>query len=151
MSGTTIEETAVGFAALGLDARLVEALRTLGYEEPTPIQREAIPPLLEGRDLIGQAATGTGKTAAFALPMLQRLAELGEDRARPAALILVPTRELAMQVGEAVHKYGRGWAPRSCRSTADRHTGHSSAAWSGASTSWSPRRAEHSTTSAAGR
>jgi ATP-dependent RNA helicase DeaD len=107
MPGTTIEEIAVGFAALGLDPRLVEALRALGYEEPTPIQREAIPPLLEGRDLIGQAATGTGKTAAFALPMLQRLAGLGEDRARPAALILVPTRELAMQVGEAVHRYGR--------------------------------------------
>ncbi len=90
MSGKTIEETAVGFAALGLDPRLVEALRTLGYEEPTPIQREAIPPLLEGRDLIGQAATGTGKTAAFALPMLHRLAELGDDRrsargARPGA------------------------------------------------------------------
>ena len=72
MSVKTIEETAVGFAALGLDARLVEALKTLGYEEPTPIQREAIPPLLKGRDLIGQAATGTGKTAAFALPMLHR-------------------------------------------------------------------------------
>ena len=95
------------FAALGLDPRLVETLAELGYEEPTPIQREAIPPLLEGRDLIGQAATGTGKTAAFALPLLQRLAALGDDRARPSAMILVPTRELAMQVAEAVHRYGR--------------------------------------------
>jgi ATP-dependent RNA helicase DeaD len=107
MSATTIEPVTVGFAALGLDPRLVEALRALGYEEPTPIQREAIPPLLEGRDLVGQAATGTGKTAAFALPLLQRIAELDDDRARPAALILVPTRELAMQVAEAVHRYGR--------------------------------------------
>src|SRR5271157_6433785 len=76
-----------GFSSLGLDDRLVKAIGELGYEEPTPIQREAIPPLLTGRDLIGQAATGTGKTAAFALPMLQRLAELaklhGKDRAWP--------------------------------------------------------------------
>jgi len=59
-----------GFVALGLEAPLLATLETLGYEEPTPIQREAIPPLLAGRDLLGQAATGTGKTAAFALPML---------------------------------------------------------------------------------
>ena len=57
-----------GFSSLGLDVRLVEALGALGYEEPTPIQREAIPPLLAGKDMVGQAATGTGKTAAFALP-----------------------------------------------------------------------------------
>jgi ATP-dependent RNA helicase DeaD len=100
-------ETGNGFALLGLDDRLVEILGTLGYEEPTPIQREAIPPLLEGSDLVGQADTGTGKTAAFALPILQRLAELGDDRPRPSALVLVPTRELAMQVAEAVHRYGR--------------------------------------------
>jgi ATP-dependent RNA helicase DeaD len=92
---------------LGLDARLLGALNELGYEEPTPIQREAIPPLLEGRDLVGQAATGTGKTAAFALPMLHRLAATEGKRDRPFALVLVPTRELAMQVAEAVHKYGR--------------------------------------------
>ena len=95
------------FIALGLDPRIVEALVALGYEEPTPIQRAAIPPLLAGRDLIGQAATGTGKTAAFALPLLHRLASLGHDRPRPSALVLVPTRELAMQVAEAVHRYGR--------------------------------------------
>ena len=96
-----------GFGALGLDPRLVEPLTALGYEEPTPIQAATIPPLLEGRDLVGQAATGTGKTAAFALPLLQRLVAAGDSRARPSALILVPTRELAMQVAEAVHKYGR--------------------------------------------
>jgi ATP-dependent RNA helicase DeaD len=102
------EETTGDFASLGLDARLVKALAALGYEEPTPIQRRAIPPLLEGRDLIGQAATGTGKTAAFALPLLQRLAALKKP-ARPSALVLVPTRELAMQVSEAVHRYGRAF------------------------------------------
>jgi ATP-dependent RNA helicase DeaD len=96
-----------GFAALGLDRRLLDALTELGYEEPTPIQSEAIPPLLAGRDLVGQAATGTGKTAAFALPLLQRLAARAAPRAQPSALILVPTRELAMQVAEAVHRYGR--------------------------------------------
>jgi ATP-dependent RNA helicase DeaD len=96
-----------GFATLGLDPKLLGTLTELGYEEPTPIQREAIPALLTGRDLIGQAATGTGKTAAFALPMLQRVAGRGADRPRPSALILVPTRELAMQVAEAMHKYGQ--------------------------------------------
>ena len=95
------------FIALGLDPRLVETLLALGYEEPTPIQRATIPPLLAGRDLMGQAATGTGKTAAFALPLLQRLDALGRPRPRPSGLILVPTRELAVQVAEAVHRYGR--------------------------------------------
>jgi ATP-dependent RNA helicase DeaD len=99
------------FADLALRPELIGALSGLGYEEPTPIQREAIPPLLEGRDLLGQAATGTGKTAAFALPLLQRM-PADRDGAEPAALILVPTRELAMQVSEAVHKYGRGLGAR---------------------------------------
>jgi len=94
-----------GFAALGLEASLLTTLEALGYEEPTPIQREAIPPLLEGRDLLGQAATGTGKTAAFALPLLQRIAH--GPRQRPTALVLVPTRELAVQVSEAVQRYGK--------------------------------------------
>jgi ATP-dependent RNA helicase DeaD len=94
-----------GFAALGLEASLLTTLDTLGYEEPTPIQRESIPPLLAGRDLLGQAATGTGKTAAFALPLLQRIAH--GVKHRPAALVLVPTRELAIQVGEAVQRYGK--------------------------------------------
>ena len=95
------------FSRLGLDPRLVDALARLGYEEPTPIQAEAIPPLLEGRDLLGQAATGTGKSAAFSLPLLHRLAAEGEGRVRPSVLMLVPTRELAMQLSEAVYRYGR--------------------------------------------
>ncbi len=96
-----------GFAGLGLDSRLVGALAGLGYEEPTPIQREAIPPLLEGRDVLAQAATGTGKTAAFALPLLHLVDTNAPARSRTKALILTPTRELAMQVAEAVHKYGK--------------------------------------------
>ena len=95
------------FADLGLHPALLQALNDLGYEEPTPVQREAIPLLLEGHDLLGQAATGTGKTAAFALPLLQRLTE-GKRGDRPVALVLVPTRELCMQVSEALHRYGRG-------------------------------------------
>ena len=94
------------FAALGLRPELVSTLVDLGYEEPTPIQREAVPVLLAGQDLLGQAATGTGKTAAFALPILERLPD--GDRGRPPrALVLTPTRELAMQVSQAVHAYGR--------------------------------------------
>jgi ATP-dependent RNA helicase DeaD len=106
MIGTMAAVGVTGFAELGLDGRLVDALTELGYEVPTPIQREAIPPLLAGRDLIGRAATGTGKTAAFALPLLHRLAA-AEKRTHPAALILTPTRELAMQVAESVEKYGK--------------------------------------------
>lgn len=105
-----IQTDSSAFSALGLNAQLVASLATLGYEEPTPIQREAIPPLLEGRDLLGQAATGTGKTAAFALPLLQQISDDGDRNPKQPfirALILVPTRELAMQVAEAVHKYGR--------------------------------------------
>jgi ATP-dependent RNA helicase DeaD len=99
------------FAELRLRPELVGAVAGLGYEQPTPIQYEAIPPLVEGRDLVGQAATGTGKTAAFALPLLQRL-EDGRARSAPAGLILVPTRELAVQVSEAVHNYGHGLGAR---------------------------------------
>jgi ATP-dependent RNA helicase DeaD len=94
------------FDDLGLRPELLGALSALGYEEPTPIQQEAIPPLVEGRDLLGQAATGTGKTAAFALPILQRLTAHRPERP-PVALVLVPTRELAVQVSEALHRYGR--------------------------------------------
>ncbi|MET3425579.1 ATP-dependent RNA helicase DeaD [Actinoplanes tereljensis] len=99
-------ESVAGFAGLGLRAELLRALTSLGYEEPTPIQQEAIPPLVAGNDLVGQAATGTGKTAAFALPVLQALAA-GRRDAGPGALVLVPTRELAEQVSQAVHRYGR--------------------------------------------
>ena len=100
---------ATGFAGLGLDESIVASVTSLGYEEPTPVQRETIPLLLTGGDLLAQAATGTGKTAAFALPMLHRIANLGaEDRRRTTGVVLVPTRELAMQVAEAIHKYARG-------------------------------------------
>ncbi|HET9268414.1 MAG TPA: DEAD/DEAH box helicase, partial [Vicinamibacterales bacterium] len=105
-----------GFPALGLSDTLLSAVTALGYEEPTPVQRATIPIMLGGRDLLAQAATGTGKTAAFALPMIQRVTERDpramDRRPRPAApvggLVLVPTRELAMQVSEAIHKYAGG-------------------------------------------
>lgn len=98
-----------GFASLGLASPLVAAVAALGYEEPTPIQREAIPVLLAGHDMLGQAATGTGKTAAFALPLLNKLSEdTKTNRGKARALVLVPTRELAMQVAEALHKYAKG-------------------------------------------
>ncbi|MFN0008367.1 MAG: DEAD/DEAH box helicase [Planctomycetota bacterium] len=96
------------FAVLGVAPDLQKTLADLGYEEPTPIQREAIPRFLEGRDLLAQAGTGTGKTAAFALPMLQLVPEGDPQPNHPFALVLVPTRELAMQVAEAIHRYGRG-------------------------------------------
>ena len=100
--------TPVSFSSLGLPPELTDVLTALGYEEPTPVQRETIPLLIAGRDLLGQAATGTGKTAAFALPMLQRISEEKRHTRQTAGLILVPTRELAMQVAEAVHKYSKG-------------------------------------------
>src|SRR5207253_1524346 len=96
------------FSTLGLRPELTDVLSTLGYEEPTPVQREAIPLLLEGKDLLGQAETGTGKTAAFALPMLQLIAGLHPSPRPTRGLVLVPTRELAMQVAEAIHKYAKG-------------------------------------------
>ena len=100
------ETVTVGFTELGLRPELLKALTSLGYEEPTPIQAKTIPLLLAGRDLVGQAATGTGKTAAFALPILQ-LIEKSKGRPDAIALVLVPTRELAVQVSEAMYKYGR--------------------------------------------
>lgn len=107
---TDLSTDAGGFGSLGISEGIARSLASLGYEEPTPIQREAIPALLSGRDVLGQAATGTGKTAAFALPLIEQLAA-DPDRKRGAAsvraLVLVPTRELAMQVAEAIHKYGK--------------------------------------------
>jgi ATP-dependent RNA helicase DeaD len=137
-----------GFPALGLTEALVTVITALGYEEPTPVQRQTIPLMLAGRDLLAQAATGTGKTAAFALPMIQQLTApepaaavekkvppqpsrtpegvshraagihdetprlAGRKKAvasgRAVGMVLVPTRELAMQVSEAIHKYARG-------------------------------------------
>ncbi|TAL13741.1 MAG: DEAD/DEAH box helicase [Chloroflexota bacterium] len=96
-----------GFAALGVGEPLLATLAGLGYEEPTPIQREAIPLLLAGRDLLAQAPTGTGKTAAFALPILAGLDAGRPSGGPPSALVVVPTRELAMQVAEAFQSYGR--------------------------------------------
>jgi ATP-dependent RNA helicase RhlE len=97
------------FESLGLGEKLRRALRDVGYTEPTPIQSQAIPQLLQGRDLLGIAQTGTGKTAAFALPLLQRLdAESSRARPRrPKALILAPTRELALQIHEELERFGR--------------------------------------------
>ncbi|MFX0592449.1 DEAD/DEAH box helicase [Melissospora conviva] len=100
-------DESVSFADLGLREELLAALAALGYEEPTPIQRAAIPSMLAGRDLLGQAATGTGKTAAFALPLLHRLPAT-RSGGNPLALVLTPTRELAVQVSEALHRYGKG-------------------------------------------
>ena len=119
MSPTRSTSATTGFSELGLADSLLKAVTSLGYEEATPVQREAIPLLLAGRDLLGQAATGTGKTAAFALPMIQRLitearapeaigTRKGFTRRPTRGLVLVPTRELAMQVAEATHKYARG-------------------------------------------
>ncbi|MDF3981910.1 DEAD/DEAH box helicase [Luteibacter sp. PPL201] len=91
-----------GFSALALDENVVRALTEVGYETPSPIQAATIPPLLDGRDVIGQAQTGTGKTAAFALPVLSRI---DLKPGKPQALVLAPTRELAIQVAEAFQKY----------------------------------------------
>jgi superfamily II DNA/RNA helicase len=97
----------MSFADLGLSDQLLRAVEESGYTEPTPIQRQAVPSVLMGRDLIGIAQTGTGKTAAFVLPMIDILGE-GRSRARmPRSLILEPTRELAMQVSENFEKYGK--------------------------------------------
>src|SRR4051812_35092506 len=91
------------FAELGLSEPLLKALRDVGYESPSPIQEQTIPPLLEGRDVIGQAQTGTGKTAAFGLPLLQ---SVDPSEAEVQALVLTPTRELCIQVTQALRAYG---------------------------------------------
>src|SRR5690554_6890400 len=114
---------AIRFADLDLPDPLMRALADVGYESPSPIQAATIPPLLAGRDMIGQAQTGTGKTAAFALPIL---AQIDPSQRKPQALVLAPTRELAIQVAEAFQKYathlpgfhvlpiygGQGYAPQ---------------------------------------
>lgn len=96
------EMSSVGFNQLGLDPLIIKLLSEIGYEAPSPIQARSIPPLLAGNDLLGLAQTGTGKTAAFALPIISKL---DLTLAKPQALILVPTRELAIQVSEAFQKY----------------------------------------------
>ena len=90
------------FRDLALSEPVFQALADVGYEAPSPIQSATIPPLLEGRDVLGQAQTGTGKTAAFALPILSKL---DLSKTKPQALVLAPTRELAIQVAEAFQTY----------------------------------------------
>src|SRR6202795_5412447 len=92
------------FADLNLSEPLLLVLKELGYESPSPIQAATIPALLAGRDVLGQAQTGTGKTAAFALPMLQLLDLQGPE---VQGLVLAPTRELAIQVADAIYRYGK--------------------------------------------
>ena len=98
----TASDKIVDFSSLALAPGLMKAILAMGYEIPTTIQAEAIPHLLEGRDLLGQAQTGTGKTAAFALPLLSRL---DSQQRTPQILVLTPTRELALQVAEAFQSY----------------------------------------------
>lgn len=97
--------TQPGFDSLGLDTSVLKTLSSLGYETPSPIQAEMIPYMISGRDVIGQAQTGTGKTAAFALPLISRFA--GESSSQAQVLVLAPTRELALQVAEAFVTYGK--------------------------------------------
>src|SRR5216117_4070445 len=101
-----VAHTKGAFDQLGLDPVLVRAVYGLGYEAPTPIQKEAIPPILAGRDVIGTAQTGSGKTAAFLLPILQRLMKQPPGRTR--ALVLSPTRELAAQIEVALRGLAKG-------------------------------------------
>lgn len=97
-------DSSLTFENLGLNNTLLKAVKQVGYEQPSPIQSESIPPLMEGRDILGQAQTGTGKTAAFALPILQ---QLNLRQKTTQALVLAPTRELAIQVAEAFQKYSQ--------------------------------------------
>ena len=98
------EENSLSFADLDLAPSIIKVLKEVGYETPTPIQAQSIPLLLEGKDLLGQAQTGTGKTAAFALPLLSRLKPRMK---KPQVLIMTPTRELALQVSESIQTYAR--------------------------------------------
>ncbi len=102
---TALPTASISFADLSLPETLLVALRAVGYESPSPIQATTIPPLLAGRDVVGQAQTGTGKTAAFALPILARI---DPSQRLPQALVLAPTRELAIQVAEAFQRYAHG-------------------------------------------
>ena len=102
MKDLTTQQSVASFADLGLSPAVLEALAEVGYESPSPIQAATIPVLLSGRDMLGQAQTGTGKTAAFALPMLSRIELRGGP---PQGIVLVPTRELAIQVAEAFQRY----------------------------------------------
>src|SRR5471032_2074593 len=94
----------MSFSALGLSEKILEGIKAMGYIEPTPIQLRSIPLILSGRDVIGSAQTGTGKTAAFALPILS---QLGHHQPQTRVLVLEPTRELAAQVETAIHDFSR--------------------------------------------
>ncbi len=104
MTDEIAEKQVTSFQDLGLSAPMLRVINEVGYETPSPIQERSIPPLLEGRDLLGQAQTGTGKTAAFALPLLSRL---DPKQKSPQILVLTPTRELALQVAESMQTYSR--------------------------------------------
>ena len=97
----------MSFSSLGLSEQLVRATSDQGYETPSPIQAQAIPAVLSGRDVMAAAQTGTGKTAGFTLPLLQRLGENPRTGKGPRALILTPTRELAAQVHDSVNLYSK--------------------------------------------
>lgn len=99
------ELTPASFSSLGLPDHLVQVITQLGYITPTPIQEEMIPHMLDGRDVVGQAQTGTGKTAAFALPILAQLKTTGGQH--PQVLVLAPTRELAIQVADSFADYSK--------------------------------------------
>lgn len=101
-NNTEDSEILASFLDFGFDDRILDGLSAMGFEQPTPIQSEAIPFLLEGRDIIGRARTGSGKTAAFSLPLLERIKDGGS---KPRALVLSPTRELAIQIGEAIRDH----------------------------------------------
>src|SRR3982750_586392 len=103
-SGSNNSNETMDFAALGISEPVLESLRQMGFEEPTPVQSRAIPLLLEGRDVVAQALTGTGKTAAFGIPLVERI---DTRRNAPQAVVLAPTRELAVQVAEHVSQLGR--------------------------------------------
>ncbi|MBU1247470.1 MAG: DEAD/DEAH box helicase, partial [Proteobacteria bacterium] len=104
----------MSFEAFGFDQRISAGIRSLGYEIPTPIQIQAIPPVLKGGDVMGLAQTGSGKTAAFALPILQRILDDNVSRKGPArVLVLAPTRELALQIHETFVELGRQTGIRS--------------------------------------
>src|SRR3989338_2965670 len=98
----------MSFTTLGLNAHLLETLIEKGYTEPTPIQTQVIPLVLRGRDVLGAAQTGTGKTAAFALPIIKKLLTLQGKQSSARALVIVPTRELASQVCAAIESYAQG-------------------------------------------
>lgn len=103
----------MSFESLGLSAEILRAVAEQGYTQPTPVQAKAIPIVLEGRDLLAGAQTGTGKTAGFTLPLLERLRQQPATHKAPRALVLTPTRELAAQVQESVHAYSKYLALRS--------------------------------------